>query len=247
MIRAIDSNVRTHTMRTTGVGVVVAALTAIALAGCGGSSSGGNHAASAVSSPSSVSGPLSIGGAAAAVPGAAVARYGVAASDAGTKHGATQLATKQQIAPSHAFFQRSIRTKVSEESTPSTQKIIDPCSLVTRSEAESAIGSSILAPRVAPLGPTCIYESANHKAFVTVAVEVRSFAKLPAQEKSLRRFVGVGRPAYCGGTTGATGLLVQVGANEVLDVTGPCLTAGKLAAHALVRLRSTAGVPVTTP
>lgn len=235
------------TMRATGLAVVTAAVTAVSLSGCGGSGQSGRNAASAPSSAPTLATPLSIGGGT-AVSGSVPARYGAKSSHAAV---ATQpagaAAVRAAHAPSLRFYARSVLAKSSEESKPTSQKIINPCGLVTRSEAASAIGTAVPSPREAPLGPTCIYETSNRKTFMTVSVQVRSFATVASQDVSLRRFAGLGRPAYCGGTTGATTLFVRLSAGEVLQVTGPCLTAAKLASHAIPRLHTAKGVPVTAP
>jgi hypothetical protein len=244
MIRPNDPNTIRHSMRFRTAGVVTASLTALALTACG---SGSGQASNGPGQHSTLASPLSVGGAAAAAPGTEAARYGAKSSQGQAPQAAEHVASKAARAPSRAFFARSLRATQSEESTPTTQKIINPCALVTRGEAQSILGATVLAPRQAPLGPTCIYQTGSHRAFVTLAVELSSFAKLPRQQSSLRKFSGVGRPAYCGGTTGATGLFVRLGANEVLTVTGPCQTGGRFAAHALARLGTVKGVPVKAP
>lgn len=228
---------------------VIAALAAISLTGCGGSGSGSGSSSSrtaAGASPSSSLAPLSLGAGAgaAAASGVATARYGTKASQA---QGDLPVATKASHAPSHAFFQRSVRTKDSEDTTPSRQRIIDPCALVTKSEAGAALGARVVKVIKAPLGPTCVYSGAGHRAFASVAVIARPFARLTSQNKSLRKFAGVKEAAYCGGTTGATVLFVRVQSDEVLQVTAPCQIAAKLADHALNRLRATRAVPVVNP
>jgi hypothetical protein len=226
---------------------VIAALVLIGMTGCGGSRSGSGGSSSqnaANEAPSASVAPLTLGGGAAAGPGIATARYGVRASQA---HDKLSVATKASQAPSRAFYQRSVRTTDSEESTPSTQRIINPCALVTRPEAAAAMGVRILKVTKAPLGPTCIFQGAGDRVFASVAVQVRPFARLVSQDRSLRRFAGLKRSAYCGGTRSATVLFVRVGADEVLQVTAPCQTAAKIAAHAMARLRAARGVPVTQP
>jgi hypothetical protein len=236
-----------HVTRPRRIAGVIAMLVAIGVAGCGGSGSGsgpGSSRDAANATPGSSVAPLAIGAGAAAGPGVATARYGVKASQA---HGNLPLATKASQAPSHAFFERSVRTKDSEETTPSSQRIINPCALVTRSEVSAALGGRIIKVTKAPLGPTCVYQGATQRAFASVAVQVRPFAKLASQNRSLRKFAGIKRAAYCGGTAGATVLYVRVGSYEVLQITAPCQTGAKLAAHALGRLRGAPGVAITNP
>jgi hypothetical protein len=226
---------------------VIAVCVAIGVAGCGGSGSGsasGSSRDAADATPNSSVAPLSLGGGAAAGVGVATARYGAKASQASAT---LPVATKASHAPSHAFFKRSVDTKEPEDTAPSVQPIINPCALVTRAEAAAALGGRIVKMTKAPLGPTCVYAGAGRGVFASVAVIVRPFAKLTSQNRTLRKFAGVTQPAYCGGTTGATVLFVRVRSNEVLQITAPCQTAAKLAAHALPRLRTTHAVPVTNP
>lgn len=233
----------------------------LALAACGGQTGrpvaaqpAAGHATSGA--PGSAS-PLVIGsgGAMAAGGGAAVAAGGSAAGQrAGSRAGgasdlpATRVSARVRAehAPSLRFYRRATRpTSDSEEAKPSHQRIVDPCDLVSRAQAQAILGTALAAPREAPLGPTCIYRGAH--AFMTVSLQTRSFKALRAGQRSLHRFYGLRRQAWCGGTAGATTLFVRVAADRVLSVGAPCITAGRLAAHALASLERVAGVPVKTP
>jgi hypothetical protein len=243
---------RNEIMRSTGLALVIAALAAVGLAGCGesgsglGSGSGSGSSQSAVNGAagSSASAPLTIGPGGAAESGVATARYGVKASHA---RATLTPATKASTAPSRRFFERSVRTKDAEETTPSSERIINPCAVVTQAEAQAALGTRLLKPIKAPLGPTCIFQAPNHQTFASVAVVARPFAQLPSQDKTLRKFAGVKESAYCGGPTRSTSLFVRVAADEVLQISAPCQTAAKMAPYALARLRTVSGTPVTKP
>jgi hypothetical protein len=221
--------------------IVVASLAAIAIAGCGGSSSGAPQGASGASPGGAAPATLQIGPSpgGGVVAGASSARYG-RASSAAKPGSAAALASH---APSHQFLVKATTPGVSEVTSPSKQNILNPCALVTRGEAQSILGSAVVPPKQAPMGPSCIYETANHKAFITLTVEARSFSALRAQ-KSLKPFFGVGRQAYCGGPNRATAMYVKVAPDEVLHLMAPCMTAGRFAAHALSRIGSAKGVVV---
>lgn len=112
---------------------------------------------------------------------------------------------------------------------------LDPCSLVTRSEVESAAGATLSAGVEAPLGPSCIFKRGGRAPDIALAVVPLSFAEarhsLPRPEA-----VTVGaHTAYCGGPAHAV-LLVSVAPGRVLSVSAPCSVARRIAAIAIGRL-----------
>jgi hypothetical protein len=108
-----------------------------------------------------------------------------------------------------------------------------PCALVSRAEAQAILGKPIDKPQEAPLGPTCIYQSAGGatRDVVTLAIESISPRTLKAQQRG--RFNLVGHTAYCG-LYGQTTTFVPLPGGSVLTVAAPC-PVGKLFAAAALR------------
>lgn len=114
-------------------------------------------------------------------------------------------------------------------------KALNPCKLVSRSEARSITGQAVAASIEAPLGPTCIYQFAGSNSQVTVSIESASFAQVTHQMSKKTRVDVGSRQAYCG-TLGTAMLYVPVAMGRVLHVTAPCRVAQHFASLALSRL-----------
>jgi hypothetical protein len=112
---------------------------------------------------------------------------------------------------------------------------LNPCNLVSLSEARTITRGSIRARIEAPLGPTCIYREAKAKNNITLAVETLSASQVARQmHKPAKLDVG-GHAAYCG-RLGMQMLFVQLPGGRSLNVTAPCPVAKRFAAVALKRL-----------
>lgn len=122
----------------------------------------------------------------------------------------------------------------SQKSRPSQR--FTPCNLVTRTQAQAILGSPILTPREASLGPTCIYQTPRATKFVTLAVQSADMADLKHRLHAIRRVEISSRPAYCG-RLGQAVLYVPLGGIRVLSISAPCPTAQRFAAIALSRLK----------
>jgi hypothetical protein len=114
-------------------------------------------------------------------------------------------------------------------------KPINPCTLVSKTEAASITGEQIAASIEAPLGPTCIYMPARSRSDITLAVELQSFSQA-TQRLRKRTQVTVGtRRGYCG-RLGTEMLFVPLAAGQVLHITAPCAVAQRFATLAISRL-----------
>jgi hypothetical protein len=113
----------------------------------------------------------------------------------------------------------------------------DPCTLVSKAEAQAIVGGSIATPQEAPLGPTCIYQPEGAKTQVTLTVESLDFAQIRAQLHDRRRVRIGGRIAYCG-DYGLPTTFVPLSGGRVLSITAPCAVGTRFAAKALPRLRT---------
>jgi hypothetical protein len=126
---------------------------------------------------------------------------------------------------------------VDDEVNSSGARTLDPCTLVSRSEAQTIVGQPLAAPVDAPQGPTCIYRPIGGKLLVTLALQSTNFSKIQPQAQLRDRTpVSVrGHAAFCGLTGGPT-LIVPLANGRFLAVTAPCPIAAALASRALARL-----------
>lgn len=110
-----------------------------------------------------------------------------------------------------------------------------PCNLVTKTQAQAILGSRILTPKEASLGPTCIYQTPRATKFVTLAVQSADMADLKRRLREIRRVEISSRPAFCG-RLGQAVLYLPLAGVRVLSISAPCATAQRFAAIALSRL-----------
>jgi hypothetical protein len=126
---------------------------------------------------------------------------------------------------------------IDDEINASGAKKLNPCALVSRSEAQAIVKGPVAAPVDAPQGPTCIYRRKDGKGLITVAVQATNFSKVQPQS-ALRDRVSVtvhGRTAYCG-LAGVPTLIVPLTSGRFLTVSAPCPIAASFAAKALARI-----------
>jgi hypothetical protein len=129
---------------------------------------------------------------------------------------------------------------IDDEVNASGAKTLNPCTLVSRSEAQAIVGKPVGKPVDAPQGPTCIYTpNRGRKSLITLAVEATDFSKVQPQSQ-LRDRMSVkvkGHTAYCGVAGGPT-MIVPLTTGRFLVVTAPCPIAASFAAKALARIPS---------
>ncbi len=113
----------------------------------------------------------------------------------------------------------------------------DPCTLVSRADAQAILDRPIDTPVDAPLGPTCIYQSAGARSLVTVTVEAIDFANIEPHIRSRKQSEVGGRTAYCG-TYGQSSVFVPLAGGRVLTITAPCAIGVRFAAEAMPRVKS---------
>lgn len=111
-----------------------------------------------------------------------------------------------------------------------------PCALVTRREAERALGAELADPFEAPQGPTCIYRSASGDVFVTVGFQRTALRSLRGRMGHARRVRAAGRRGYCG-MLGGPALALAAGPDRVLVISAHCRPARRLATRAVPRMR----------
>lgn len=128
---------------------------------------------------------------------------------------------------------------IDDEVNASGAKTLNPCTLVSRSEAQAIVGKSIGKPVDAPQGPTCIYTPKGGRGLITLAVQATDFSKVQPQSQ-LRNRMSVkvhGHTAYCG-IAGSPTMIVPLTSGHFLVVTAPCPIAASFAAKALARIPS---------
>lgn len=123
---------------------------------------------------------------------------------------------------------------IDDEVNASGAKPLNPCTLVSRSQARAILGKPVGQPVQAPQGPTCIYRLAGGKRFVTLAVESLKFStvKPQAQLRDRMSVTVAGHVAYCG-VAGGPMMLIPLSAGRVMAVTAPCPIAASFARRAL--------------
>jgi hypothetical protein len=123
---------------------------------------------------------------------------------------------------------------IDDEVNASGAKTINPCTLVSRAEAQAILGKPVGQPVSAPQGPTCIYKPQGKTPVVTLAVESLHFSttKPQAQLRDRMSVTVSGHTAYCG-VAGDPTMILPLPAGRFLDVTAPCPLAAAFAAKAL--------------
>lgn len=143
-----------------------------------------------------------------------------------TQQGSTALhRSKPMVAPPQTPRQQ-------KEEPPSADR---PCSLVTKAQAREIIGVPIVEPLEAPQGPTCIYQTASGKPYVTLTVQKTSMAMLRDQMSDTKEVSVAGRTAYCGDLGGPV-LHLPLSDDRVLSVAATCAMGQRFAAAAVSRL-----------
>lgn len=234
-----------HTGRAVGALIAVTALASL-LGACGDSSKD----AAPLGSPSNPQVGRHLAGAESQPDERAAGQASARTTDGGKPVAASKSTAKKQSG-SAAKPASSSSAKKGLESSPKTsgyQGIVagqsrksksrfTPCNLVTKSQAEAIIGTTILEPLEATQGPTCIYRTKSSKSFVTVAVQRVNFKKIRPQIRQPERISIASRTAYCG-TFGQPMLYMPLSGGRVLSIAAPCDTARQFALRAIPQLKS---------
>jgi hypothetical protein len=229
---------RFRACRPNSIIVAVAFAAGLALAGCGGSSSSSRTVAQR--SPTVATTTVGVAPAGSAL-GARHKSGGAAGTGrhpdtaSGTGHKAQSRVAGRRAGATGA--KRGGRTR-----QPTTVKVsgpppLNPCTLVSGSEAQTIVGASLRASREAPLGPTCVFNFKGSRPVITLAIESVSFQKTVRHMKKSTRLAVAGLEADCG-NLGEPMLFVSLSGGRVLNVTAPCPIARAFAARALNRLHA---------
>ncbi len=124
-----------------------------------------------------------------------------------------------------------------DESNATGARTVNPCTLVSRSQAQAILGKQVGPPVEAPQGPTCIYKLRGTRNSITLAVESANFSKVKPQSQLRDRISVTIREhrAYCG-TLGGPALILPLSGGRSLVVAAPCPLAAGFAATALGHL-----------
>ncbi|MGA9860425.1 MAG: hypothetical protein WBQ18_21350 [Solirubrobacteraceae bacterium] len=246
-----------HRMLNSALLGVSAALTVVAITGCGGSGSAssamGSQRVARASSGSGRPDLVTSGattdhaaktpvhsnpdtGAATAPPAPKHGSHTDAAAGAGTGTGTgtgTGHVSDQVVKGGGSQKARHVALVNDETSGTATQH--NPCSLVTLAQAQAIAGGAISTRFEAPQGPTCIYRPADAKTEITLALEAMAASQVTNHLGQRQKLMVAGRTAYCG-KLGHQLLIVPLAGGQLLSVTAPCGVARQFAAAALGRL-----------
>jgi hypothetical protein len=215
-----------------GACVLPAMAAMLALGACGGSTLSHSTLSSSTSNPSA----------------AASARDKIARSGVQAGRGVTPIAKfpgADQVRPTRRgpVKARAQAGAIDDEVSTSGAKTLDPCSLVSRAQAQAILGRPVGRPVDAPQGHTCVYtpEDAGSpfKNPITLAVVATNFSTLKPQAQ-LRDRMSVtvsGHAAYCG-VAGVPTMIVPLSVGRFLTVTAPCPIAATFAAEALRHIKT---------
>jgi len=204
-----------------GLCALLAAAAALLLGACGGSSSSSSSSPSASVVPSGVLGAR-VQGARRVTP---VSKF--------------VGADRVEATRSRPVRARAQAGTIDDEVSASGARALDPCSLVSRAQAQAILGKPVGQPRDAPQGPTCIYTPQGAPGPVTLAVVATDFSSLRPQAH-LRDRMSVkvsGHAAYCG-VAGTPTMIVPLSPGRFLTVAAPCPIAASFAAAVLRHLRA---------
>jgi ABC-type Fe3+-hydroxamate transport system substrate-binding protein len=189
---------------------------ALVLSGCGSSSSPKKPAVQAAHPTASLSNP------------------DIGAAQAQVTAGAASAAPSTSKAVSPASKAQNAGT-INDAHGSSGPKPLNPCALVSLSQADAITGGAVLGRIEAPLGPTCIYRLGNAQTDVTLAIESMSFSQVAHQMRKRSSVLVGGRRGYCG-TLGTQMLFLPLSRGRILNVTAPCAQAQRFAAAALIHI-----------
>jgi hypothetical protein len=214
-----------------GALIAVCGIAGIALAGCGSSSP--NRPAPTASVPARPTPLLSnpdTGGAKqqSAHPAAALGQLPAH----GTK---TARVDRSHITHTKVVKARQTPSVSNDELSSTGSKPLNPCKLVSLSQAQNITAGAITKLIEAPLGPTCVYSGTGPAAGVTLAVETESFSQVTRHMSARKHVVIRGHRSICG-RLGKPLLLVPLDRYTLLNVTAPCGIAQRFAALAVDRL-----------
>jgi hypothetical protein len=216
--------------------LVVVGAAAVALVACGSSSSGSTTAVAAAQKAHAIRTQKAHPTLAQSNPdvGAATAQSSTTPRHGKAKHSARSQVPTSVRPAGQVQRARQAAGITEDDKAESGSRALNPCALVSLSEAEAITGGAIHGRVEAPLGPTCVYKL-NSKRYITMTIETVSPVQVTRHLKSPKSLDIRGHRAYCA-RLGAEMLFVPLGPNRLLNVTAPCALGQHFAARALTRL-----------
>jgi hypothetical protein len=199
-----------------------------ALAGCGSGSPGQQATVASHQTPLASNPDVGRAQQQSSRPASALGQLGSGASDSAARAGNSRV-TGTKVVPA-----RKTPDSTRDEQSDTGAKPLNPCRLVSLSEAQTITGGAVTKLIEAPLGPTCIYKGRGSTG-ITLAVETESFRQIVHQMGARKHVVISGRRSVCG-RLGEQMLFVPLGRYQLLSVTAPCRIAKAFATVALGRL-----------
>ena len=147
----------------------------------------------------------------------------------------TANADKSHITTAKVVQARQTPGSSNDDRSTTGAKPLNPCKLVSLSEAQTITGGATTKLTEAPLGPTCIYSGRGTSAAVTLTVEAARFSQVASHMTARKHVVVRGHSSVCG-RLGTQMLFVPLGRYQLLHVTAPCGIAQRFAALAVSRL-----------
>jgi hypothetical protein len=211
------------------------------LTGCGGSKP--SHAASTTSTTttthasapqSAPQGDADVGDAAPQVKPHKHPALGVDQSH-GARAGHAQHSHRVKIVKAGGVHHARPSNQPDDDQSSTGAKGLNPCTLVSHAQAQTATGTALHEGIEAPLGPTCIFRPRGAGAEITLALELAKLGQASQALHAPRRFTIEGRAAFCAQGPQHT-LVLSVRPGQVLTVTAPCKAAVRLASIVVGRL-----------
>jgi hypothetical protein len=110
--------------------------------------------------------------------------------------------------------------------------VFDLCKLVSAAQASAVLGATVKKQVDAPIGPTCVYELGGSRPDVTITFQTETLSAFDSKLKNAVYLNVADHPAYCG-DFGHPQIAVQMGTVELLNISAPCSQARRLAAIAV--------------
>jgi len=142
---------------------------------------------------------------------------------------------KAHLATAKVLKARQTPSVSSDDVSSTGAKALNPCTLVSLTQAQSITSGAITKMDEAPLGPTCIYSGTRRSAGITLALEAENFSQVTRHLSARQHLIIGGHQSLCG-RLGTQMLFVPLSRAQLLNVTAPCGIAQRFATVALSRL-----------
>jgi hypothetical protein len=236
-------SIRSQSRKPRSIATIAVLFCAVSiLTGCGGSKP--SHASSTSASTSTSTTSATHAGASQGDPDAGQAaaqvkphKHPALGSDQshGAPAGHAQQSHRAKIVKAGGVHHARPSNQPDDDQSSTGAKGLNPCTLVSHAQAQTATGTALHEGIEAPLGPTCIFRPRGDGAEITLALELAKLGQASQALHAPRRFTIEGRAAFCAQGPQHT-LVMSVRPGQVLTVTAPCKAAVRLASIVVGRL-----------